>query len=93
MELRIKALPELDAAAIGTRGGRYYVAEARRLWWTVDFANLMQSAREHIDSINLGEDVPRAIESWVGLLGYLMGLIVVTLESRLCKFNAPSNIA
>ena len=45
------------------------------------------------DPINLGEDVARAIESWVGLLGYLMGLIVVTLESRLCKFNAPSNIA
>ena len=57
------------------------------------FCQLDAVSERNIDPINLGEDVPRAIESWVGLLGYLMGLIVVTLESRLCKFNAPSNIA
>ena len=57
------------------------------------FCQLDAVSERNIDSINLGEDVARAIESWVRLLGYLMGLIVVTLESRLCKFNAPSNIA
>ena len=57
------------------------------------FCQLDAVSERNIDPINLGEDVARAIESWVGLLGYLMGLIVVTLESRLCKFNAPSNIA
>jgi len=43
--------------------------------------------------INPREDVARAIESGAGLLGYLMGLTVVTLESRFSKFNAPSEIA
>jgi len=57
------------------------------------FCQLDAVSERNIDPINLGEDVARAIESWVRLLGYLMGLIVVTLESRQCKFNAPSNIA
>ena len=57
------------------------------------FCQLDAVSERNIDPINLGEDVARVIESWVGLLGYLMGLTVVTLESRFSEFNAPSEIA
>ena len=56
------------------------------------FCQLDTVYKRRVDSINPKEDVARPSKLWASLLGYLMGLTIVTLKSKFCKFNAPDNI-